>query len=82
MTAATTFSRQNDAGSLVSTVLRKSRTRSRNRLKVMSQRQFSRQHNVAVLEQCGNYSKQCSNNVATLCCAKNPRCESSRVTSP
>ena len=48
---------------------------------MISQRQFSRQHNVAVLEQCGNYSKQCSNNVATLCCAKNPRCESSSITS-
>ena len=35
-----------------------------------------------MLEQCCNYSKQCRNNVATLCCAKNRRCESSRVTSP
>ena len=35
-----------------------------------------------MLEQCCNYSKQCHNNVATLCCAKNRRCESSRVTSP
>ena len=35
-----------------------------------------------MLEQCWNYSKQCRNNVATLCCAKNRRCESSRVTSP
>ena len=34
-----------------------------------------------MLEQC-NYSKQCRNSVATLCCAKNRRCESSRVTSP
>ena len=35
-----------------------------------------------MLEQCCNYSKQCRNNVATLCCAKNRPCESSRVTSP
>ena len=35
-----------------------------------------------MLEQCGNYSKQCGNNFATLCCAKTRRCESSRVTSP
>ena len=47
-----------------------------------SQRLFSRKHSVAMLEQCGNYSKQCRNNVATLSCAKNHHCESSRVTSP
>ena len=47
-----------------------------------SQRQLLVQHSVAMLEQCRNYSKQCRNNVATLCCAKNRRCESSRVTSP
>ena len=47
-----------------------------------SQRRFLAQHSVAMLEQCCNYSKQCRNNVATLCCAKNRRCESSRVTSP
>ena len=35
-----------------------------------------------MLKQCCNYSKQCRNNVATLCCAKNRRCESSRVASP
>ena len=35
-----------------------------------------------MLEQCCNHSKQCRNNVATLCCAKNRHCESSRVTSP
>ena len=35
-----------------------------------------------MLEQCCKYSKQCRNNVATLCCAKNHHCESSRVTSP
>ena len=34
-----------------------------------------------MLEQCCNNSKQCRNNVATLCCAQNRRCESSRVTS-
>ena len=36
-----------------------------------SQRRFLAQHSVAMLEQCCNYSKQCRNNVATLCCAKN-----------
>ena len=35
-----------------------------------------------MLEQCCNHSKQCRNNVATLCCAKNRRCESSRLVSP
>ena len=47
-----------------------------------SQRRFLAQHRVAMLEQCRNYTKQCRNNVTTLCCAKNRRCESSRVTSP
>ena len=47
-----------------------------------SQRRLLAQHTVATLEQCCNYSKQCRNTVATLCCAKNRRCESSRVTSP
>ena len=47
-----------------------------------SQRRFLAQHSVAMLEQCCNYSKQCRNNIATLCCAKKSRCESSRVTSP
>ena len=32
-----------------------------------------------MLEQCCKYSKQCRNNVATLCCAKNRCCESSRL---
>ena len=32
-----------------------------------------------MLEKCCNYSKQCRNNVATLCCAENRRCELSRV---
>ena len=35
-----------------------------------------------MLEQCCNHSKQCRDNIATLCCAKNRRCESSRVISP
>ena len=35
-----------------------------------------------MLEQCCNHSKQCRNNVATLCCAKNRRCESSPLVSP
>ena len=35
-----------------------------------------------MLQQCCNHSKQCRDNVATLCCAKNRRCELSRVTSP
>ena len=46
------------------------------------QRWYLVQHSVALLEQCCNYAKQCRNNVATLCCAQNPRCESSPVTSP
>ena len=46
------------------------------------QRRFLAQHSVAMLEQCCKHSKHCRNNVATLCCAKNRRCESSRVTSP
>ena len=47
-----------------------------------SQRRFLAQHSVATLEQCCYHSKQCRNNVATLCCARNRRCESSTVTSP
>ena len=47
-----------------------------------SPRRFLAQHSVAMLEQCCNHWKQCHNNVATLYCAKNGRCESSRVTSP
>ena len=35
-----------------------------------------------MLEQFCNYSEQCRNNVATRCCSKNRRCESSLVTSP
>ena len=35
-----------------------------------------------MLEQWWNYSNQCRNNIVTLCCANNRRCESSRVTSP
>ena len=33
-------------------------------------------------EQCCNHSKQCCNNVVMLCCVKNRRYKSSRVTSP
>ena len=47
-----------------------------------SQLRFLAQHNLAILEQCYNHSKQCGNNDATLCCAKNRRFEWSRVTSP
>ena len=47
-----------------------------------SQRRFLVQHSVAMLQQCCNNSKQFRNNVATLCGAKNRRCESSRETSP
>ena len=36
---------------------------------------FLAQHSVAMLEQCWNYSNQCRNNVAMLCCAKNCCCE-------
>ena len=35
-----------------------------------------------MLEQRCNHSKQCRKNVASLCWAKNRRCESYRVTSP
>ena len=45
-----------------------------------SQRRFFAQHSVAMLEQCCYHLNQCRNNVVTLCCAKNRRCESSRVT--
>ena len=47
-----------------------------------SQGRFLAQRSVGMLEQCCNHSKQCRSNVATLHCAKNRRCESSRVTSP
>ena len=46
------------------------------------QRRFLAQHRVQTLEQYCSYSKQCNNNVVTLCCAKNDRCESSQVTTP
>ena len=47
-----------------------------------SQRRFSaEQYCVAMMEQCCNHSKQCRNNVVMLCCTKNRRSESSRVTS-
>ena len=35
-----------------------------------------------MLEQCCDHPKQCRNDAATLCCAKNRRWESSRVKSP
>ena len=47
-----------------------------------SQRRFLAQHSVAMVEQCCKHSKQCRNNVVMLGCAKNRRCESSRVISP
>ena len=47
-----------------------------------STERFLAQHIVAMLEQCCKHSKQCRNNIAKLCCAKNRRCESSSVTSP
>ena len=43
---------------------------------------FLGQQSAAMLEQCCNHSKQCRNNVTTLCCAKSRCCESPRVTSP
>ena len=43
---------------------------------------FLAQHSVAMLEQCCYYRKESRNNVATLCCANNCRCESSRATLP
>ena len=47
-----------------------------------SQRRFLAQQSVAtLLRHCFEWLQHCSN-VATLCCAKNRRCESSRVTSP
>ena len=46
-----------------------------------SQQRFLAQHNAAMLEQCCNHSKQCRNNVATLCCARNRRCETSETSS-
>ena len=46
------------------------------------QRRFLAQHSVATLSwHCFEWLQHCSS-IATLCCAKNRRCESSRVTSP
>ena len=43
---------------------------------------FIAQHSVAtLLRHCFEWLQHCSS-IATLCCAKNCRCESSRVTSP
>ena len=39
------------------------------------------QHSLAMLKQYCNLSKQCRNNVATMCCAKNRLRELSRVAS-
>ena len=47
------------------------------------QRRFLAKQSVeTMLKQCCNRSKQYRNNVTTLHCAKNRRCELSRVTSP
>ena len=47
-----------------------------------SQRRFLAQHSVAtLLRHCFEWLQHCLN-IAALCCAKNRRCESSRVTSP
>ena len=43
---------------------------------------FLGQQSAAMLEQCCNHSKQCRNNVTTLCCAKSRCCESPCLTSP
>ena len=47
-----------------------------------SQRRFLAQHSVAALLRQWFERLQHSASVATLCCAKNRRCKSSRVTSP
>ena len=47
-----------------------------------SQRRFLAQHNLAtLLRHCFKWLQHCCN-IATPCCAKDRRCESSRVTSP
>ena len=52
------------------------------RLRWCSQRRFLAQYHVTtLLGHCFEWLQHCSN-IATLCCAKNRRCESSRVTSP
>ena len=52
------------------------------RLRWCSQRRFLAQYHVAtLLGDCFEWLQHCSN-IATLSCAKNRRCESSRVTSP
>ena len=40
------------------------------------QRRFLAQHSIAMLGKCCSYLKECRNNVAMLCCAKN-RCRES-----
>ena len=47
-----------------------------------SQRQFLAQHSVATfLQHCLEWLQHCTN-IAALCCVKNRRCESARVTTP
>ena len=47
-----------------------------------SQLPYLAQHSITtLLRHCFEWLQHCSN-IATLCCAKNRRCESSRVTSP
>ena len=47
-----------------------------------SKRRFLAQHSITtLLRHCFEWLQQCSK-IATLCCAKNRRCESSRITSP
>ena len=45
------------------------------------QQRFLVQHRVQMLEQYCSHLKLCNTNVVTLCCAKNWRCKSTRVTS-
>ena len=52
------------------------------RLRDDSQRRFLAQHSVATLLRHGFEQLQYCSNIATLCCAKNRLCKSSRVTSP
>ena len=50
--------------------------------RIDSQRRFLAQHCVAILlRHCFEWLQHCSN-IATMCCAKNRGCKSSRLTSP
>ena len=71
-----------ESSSLTSDTCNEQQTEAATLLKTVKTGMISAQHCVAILEQCCNHSKQCRNNVATLCCAKSCRCESSRVTLP